>query len=422
MKICKNCHREIDEDALVCPYCGCVNKKIKKEKSSIIQKKISNRTVSEPTKKRRTWLWILGWIFIFPVPLTILMLRNKKLNKLAKVFIIVAAWIIFLIFVSSRGSSDTSSANKSTGTSSEQITESAEEITGLSFAKTGDLTVEVGESTSSSCLNVKAKSKKRFNADDFTFVTENPDIATIAFSHNNLTRVYAKVTGVSVGETNIYVTSKDGSVQSESIHVVVSEKEVPVSKSVNSIELQGYKSDLCISQTTAAEVTILPSDAEYETITWASSDESVATVDDEGYVTAVGDGTATISVTTDNDVSASFDVNVDGTKAQMHLSVRHTREDDFHIGDDWSYNIQVNGERAPNEMNVSVGDTLSFYAEFIEDDTKPDKGSAETTHTVTEEDIKNGFEVNMDLYVTENGGRNSGQTAHFIVTYTFSTN
>ena len=25
-----------------------------------------------PPKKRRTWLWVLGWIFIFPVPLTIL--------------------------------------------------------------------------------------------------------------------------------------------------------------------------------------------------------------------------------------------------------------------------------------------------------------------------------------------------------------
>lgn len=28
-------------------------------------------------KKRKTWLWVLGWICIFPLPLTILMLRKK---------------------------------------------------------------------------------------------------------------------------------------------------------------------------------------------------------------------------------------------------------------------------------------------------------------------------------------------------------
>ena len=71
-------------------------------------------------------------------------------------------------------------------------------------------------------------------------------------------------------------------------------------------------------------------------------------------------------------------------------------------------------------MGVGVGETLSFYAQFTESDDIPDVGSATATHTVTEEDVINGFEVSMDLYVTENAGRNSGKTAHFIVTYKFS--
>ena len=51
----------------------------------------------EPPRKRRTWLWVLGWIFIFPVPLTILMLKNEELDKRVRYGIIVAAWIVYLL-------------------------------------------------------------------------------------------------------------------------------------------------------------------------------------------------------------------------------------------------------------------------------------------------------------------------------------
>ena len=43
------------------------------------------------------------------------------------------------------------------------------------------------------------------------------------------------------------------------------------------------------------EATVSPADAEDYDVTWSSSDESVATVDDEGVVHAVGAGTAVIT-------------------------------------------------------------------------------------------------------------------------------
>ena len=74
----------------------------------------------KPPKKRKTWLWVLGWIFIFPVPLTILMLRNQKLSKPVKIGIIVAAWIVYLIIGLAGGGSgdnkDSSNANTETTT------------------------------------------------------------------------------------------------------------------------------------------------------------------------------------------------------------------------------------------------------------------------------------------------------------------
>ena len=50
-----------------------------------------------PKKKKKIVWWVLGWIFIFPIPLTILIARNPKLKTGAKIGIIVAAWIVYLL-------------------------------------------------------------------------------------------------------------------------------------------------------------------------------------------------------------------------------------------------------------------------------------------------------------------------------------
>jgi len=48
-------------------------------------------------KKRKTWLWVLGWICIFPLPLTILLLRKKDMKPVLKCGIIVVAWLVYLL-------------------------------------------------------------------------------------------------------------------------------------------------------------------------------------------------------------------------------------------------------------------------------------------------------------------------------------
>ena len=42
-------------------------------------------------------LWVLGWIFIFSIPLTIIIARNQKLKIGAKIGIIAAGWIVYLL-------------------------------------------------------------------------------------------------------------------------------------------------------------------------------------------------------------------------------------------------------------------------------------------------------------------------------------
>ena len=63
-------------------------------------------------KKAPTWLWVIGWLLIFPVPLTILMLRNKTLDNKVKYGVIAFAWIIYLC-IGAFGRTDRSSNSES---------------------------------------------------------------------------------------------------------------------------------------------------------------------------------------------------------------------------------------------------------------------------------------------------------------------
>ncbi|MCM1301440.1 MAG: Ig-like domain-containing protein [Alistipes senegalensis] len=109
------------------------------------------------------------------------------------------------------------------------------------------------------------------------------------------------VTAVALGTTTITVTV-DG--QSASFELTVTK--VPVA-SVTLPENLAKGISLEPNQTLdiAGAATVLPENATYKTETYASSDTEVATVSDEGVVTALKEGTATITVTVDG-VEASF--------------------------------------------------------------------------------------------------------------------
>ncbi len=81
-------------------------------------------------KKSRTWLWVLGWICIFPIPLTILMLRNEKLDKKIRYAIIAIAWIVYIAIGASGGGEKEEVAGNTTAViESEQATETIDEAT-----------------------------------------------------------------------------------------------------------------------------------------------------------------------------------------------------------------------------------------------------------------------------------------------------
>ena len=93
------------------------------------QRYYASQSQPAPKKNKKMVWWVLGWIFIFPIPLTILISRNQKLKIGVKIGIIAAAWVFYLILGIASGASAENkeqSVTASTRTSYSQQTTAGE--------------------------------------------------------------------------------------------------------------------------------------------------------------------------------------------------------------------------------------------------------------------------------------------------------
>ena len=132
------------------------------------------------------------------------------------------------------------------------------------------------------------------NATDktITWATSDPNVATV---ENGL------VTAMGVGSATITATTTNG--KTASCEVIVSAKII----NVESISLNKTTLSLVEGESDSLTATITPNNATDKTITWSSSNSNVATVEN-GLVTAIGVGSATITATTTNGKTASCEV------------------------------------------------------------------------------------------------------------------
>lgn len=114
------------------------------------------------------------------------------------------------------------------------------------------------------------------------------------------------VTGVSAGVADIIVTSLDGAKRDTCVVTVWND-----SINVNSISLNLEQSTLFPASTQQLTVTFDPIDATHQGLVWKSLNTDVATVDQDGLVTAITEGEAAIVVTSTSAlVTDTFMVNV----------------------------------------------------------------------------------------------------------------
>lgn len=136
-------------------------------------------------------------------------------------------------------------------------------------------------------------------------------------------------------------------------------------------------------------------------------------------------------------VCALSETTFDGTKVlaakrgvNMKVVVEATCDDYNHVGKDWTKMFYVNQQNIATYLNdkllnsapeivLSAGETIFASADFTEEDKYPDEGSSGVSYDVTQDDLKDGFDIAFDVSVIENGGRYSGCEAIWNVKLSF---
>ena len=123
-----------------------------------------------------------------------------------------------------------------------------------------------------------------------------------------------RIIGVKNGETKITATCG----------IVKTSAKVTVTTKVEQIALSKTEGVLTVGNTHTIKATVFPEDATDKAVTWESSDESIATVDAEGNVTAKGTGNATITATSESDGDVSADYALTVNKAAAKPATRYS--------------------------------------------------------------------------------------------------
>lgn len=144
--------------------------------------------------------------------------------------------------------------------------------------------------------------------DAITLTIKDSSLATLSASEVKSGEPFF-VTPVANGETTLTATAKGDSSKSATIAVKI-DAESPVVV-VEGVTLDKEKENLLVGATFTLVETIQPANATNQLVKWSSSDESIAKVDDNGVVTGVSAGVATIKVeTVDGGKSAECEVSV----------------------------------------------------------------------------------------------------------------
>ncbi len=175
-------------------------------------------------------------------------------------------------------------------------------VTGVSLS-TDSLTLEEGGTANLTATITPANATNQ----NVTWSSDNTNVATVSGG---------VVTAESAGAATITATAADGSGEKATCSVTVN---ATANVPVESVSLDKSSLELTEGSSDTLTATITPNDASNKSVTWSSNDESVATVNN-GVVTAVSSGTATITVTAQSNDTKSATCTVTVTAATVPVT------------------------------------------------------------------------------------------------------
>ena len=214
-------------------------------------------------------------------------------------------------------------------------------VTTKDGSKTATCKVTVSKPVSTSPSNASDKS--------VSWKSSDTSVATVDGSGN--------VKAVKAGTATITVTTKDGS-KTATCKVTVSK---PVSTiAVTGVSLNKTSLSLTVGESQSLSATVSPSNASDKSVSWKSSNTSVATVDGSGNVKAVKAGTAKVTVTT-KDGSKTATCNVTVKSSSVAVTSISLNKKDLYLSEGESEKLIVtfNPSDATNKEVTWESDTPS---------------------------------------------------------------
>ena len=207
-------------------------------------------------------------------------------------------------------------------------------VTGVRLDCTG-ITVSVGGTWQ---LNATVEPDDAQNK-SVTWESSDESVATV--DENGL------VTGKSAGSATVTVRTVEGGYTAQCMVNVEGDETV----AVTGVRLDNTRITVGVGGTWQLNATVEPEDAENKSVTWESSDESVATVDENGLVTGKSAGSATVTVRTEEGgYTAQCMVNVEGDETVAVTGVRLDNTGiTVGVGGTWQLNATVEPEDAENK-------------------------------------------------------------------------
>ena len=274
------------------------------------------------------------------------------------------------------------------------------QITGISLPES--LELEVGASdvlTVEYAADNASADALESAAEKLTLVwtSDNDEVATVAED--------GTVNALAPGEAIVNVATKDGKL-SATCHITVTAPEKEIEPTKVAMDSDGMDA----LQAMKDSGVVVPENVDPETLTWASSDEAVATVDENGYITPVGTGECVITVTgafLADDTAAASNMSYKGTANIVFLSATPKNE--------VVTTQETEGNMWSAELRIVVCETLDEDGQEVdktEDADKTDKDTTNDKNTTTGD--KNTGSNNGSTSTgggTTNGGNNGGSTS-----------
>ncbi|MDR1714496.1 MAG: Ig domain-containing protein [Prevotella sp.] len=201
-----------------------------------------------------------------------------------------------------------------------------------------------------------AATVKPDNATDktVTWTSSNTTVATV----DN----YGTITAVASGTA--IITAKAGNTVA-TCTITVARAVIAVA----SIELNKTTLTLTAGDSETLTATVAPSNATDKTVTWTSSNTSVATVDVNGKVTAIAKGTATIVAQTSNNKTANCTITVNDASIPLYDDLIYTKPVSFLDlipGEEYSLYAKTNPTGQPVTWTSSNSNIVAVSGDYSE--------------------------------------------------------